>query len=87
MNNDITVLDFLGEFIDAFRSQLEDDQARWGDTWLHRTRKGQEDRIYNDYQDYWAHYEYGDQPIPWLKVIGNAYIAWIRENHPELFPE
>ena len=32
-------------------------------------------------------YPNADIPIPWLKIIGNAYIAWIREQHPESFPE
>ena len=80
------LVEFLPDFIEAFTKQLESDQDRWGNTWLNRTREGQEQRIEDDYKNYFDQYKYADKPVPWLKVIGNAYIAWIRDNHPELFP-
>jgi len=85
--NKMEVTDFLDEFIGVFREQLESDQERWGDTWLQRTRLGQESRIEDDYTNYFDQYKYAGTPVPWLKVIGNAYIAWIRENHPGIFIE
>ena len=81
------VIDFLDEFTDALRSQLEQDQKRWGGTWLQRTRKGQEERIMNDYRDYYDRFRLGNEPMPWLKVVGNAMIAWIREQHTDMFPD
>ena len=68
-------------------TQLESDEIEWGDTWLHRTKEGQEKRVQDDFQNYFDQFEYAGIPVPWLKVVGNAYIAWIREQHPELFPD
>lgn len=81
------LVDFLPEFTEALKEQIEADEKRWGDTWLKRTRKGQEGRIENDYKDYFDRYYHANIPIPWLKVVGNAMIAWIRENHPEIWEE
>jgi len=81
------VTDFLPEFVDALQKQLEDDEKRWGDTWLKRTRKGQEERIEDDYNNYFDMFKNANVPVPWLKVTGNAMIAWIRENHPEIWEE
>lgn len=79
--------DFIPEFTKAFEEKLKQDDLRWGNTWLKRTRKGQEERTINNYRDKFDKYLNGGQPIPWLSIIGDAYIAWVRENHPELFPE
>jgi hypothetical protein len=32
---------FLPEFMKALEQQLKEDDLRWGDTWLLRTREGQ----------------------------------------------
>ena len=81
------LLDYLPEFVSALEKQIENDNARWRDTWLKRTRKGQEERIEDDYNNYFDQYRNADIPVPWLKIVGNAFIAWTRENHPELFPK
>jgi len=81
------VWDFLDEFMKAFKIQLENDDSRWGDTWLKRTRKGQEERTIKEFNDYFDKYLNVGTPIPWLKVIGNALICWIREQHPEIWKE
>lgn len=81
------VWDFLPAFIEALEEQLKKDDVRWGDTWLKRTRKGQEERVYGDIQDYYDKYFNAGTPIPWLKIIGNCFIAWIRENNSDIFPE
>ena len=71
--------DYLPEFVKEFKSQLDSDQTRWGDTWKKRSIEGQEMRIKNDFMDYFDKFENANEPIQWLKVIGNAYIAWVRE--------
>lgn len=81
----IKVTDFTEEFIDALTTQLNKDQERWGNTWLKRTRAGQEERILGDILDYYDQYKNAGVPIPWLKIIGNCLIAWIRENHSEMW--
>ena len=81
------LLDFIPEFVKAFEEQLKADDKRWGDTWLKRTVAGQEERTAKTYKDYFDQYFNGGVPIPWLKIIGNAYICWVREQHPELFPD
>lgn len=73
------VWDFMTEFVAALRAQLQEDEERWGDTWRRRVRFGHEERIFNDFADYWDQYKNTGKPIPWLKVAGLAMIAWIRE--------
>ena len=75
--------DFLPEFIAEFEKQLASDFARWGNTWKHRDVGNQTDRVFARYRDYYDQYKNGGVEVPWLKVIGNAFIAWVRINHPE----
>ena len=79
--------DFVQEFIKAFTEKLISDEQRWGDTWLHRTRKGQEERTIKSFNDKFDKYLNGGQAIDWLSIIGDAFIAWVRENHPEIWKE
>jgi hypothetical protein len=81
------VWDFMEEFTKALKGQLESDEKRWGDTWLHRTRKGQEERTIANFNDKFDKYLNGGQPIDWLAIAGDALIAWVRENHPEIWSE
>lgn len=81
------VWDFLLEFCNALHDQLESDELRWGNTWLERTRSGQEERTGETFSRYFNEFFEEGKPIPWLKVAGNAMICWIRENHPELWKE
>lgn len=81
------VWDFLPQFVESLTKHLEDDEERWGDTWLHRTRKGQEERTIKSINDKFDQYLNGGQPIPWLNIAGESLIAWIRENHPEIWKE
>ncbi len=71
--------DYLPDFFGALKEQLESDEKRWGDTWKQYERDGQEDRIFLDYKNYYYQYKNAGVPIPWLKVAGNALIAWVRE--------
>ncbi len=80
-------VDFLDEFVEALRADLERGDEKWGDTWLNRTREGQEERIEQYIKDHFDRYRYADQPIHWVSIAGECLIAWVREQHPELFPE
>ena len=82
--NDILLLKHFHEFSNALVEQLKNDNKRFGITYLNRSRKGQERRIELRYNEYFDNYMFDDIPIPWMKVVGNAYIAWLRENHPEM---
>ena len=85
--NEMHVWIFLPEFVKALEAQLKDDENRWGVTFLNRTREGQEERIIDTFYGYFDDYEIDNKPMPWLKVAGNALIAWARENHPEIWPK
>jgi hypothetical protein len=77
----------LPEFVNALTEQLKSDDARWGDTWLKRTRKGQEERTIATFNDYFDRYLNAGEPVNWLKVAGGAFICWYREQHPEIWKE
>lgn len=80
--------EYLPEFVEALTRQLQEDDKRWGDTWLKRTRKGQEARTRETFRDYFDQFEHAGIPVPWLKVIGGAFICWLRDTgHPELWEE
>ena len=79
----MNLVDFLPETTKKLEVQLSKDQERWGDTWKHRTRDGQEDRVFARFNDYFDQYKNAGVPIPWLKIIGEAHIAMVREDHPE----
>jgi hypothetical protein len=83
--SDKKVWDFLPEFVTSLQKQLEDDDERWGDTWLKRTRYGQEDRTIATFNDYFDKWIAKKTPIPWMKIVGGALICWIREQHPEIW--
>ena len=73
------LIEYLPSFIEALKTQLAEDKKRWGDTYKYRPIDGQEDRTFNRFFDYYAQYKNAGTPIPWLKVIGNAFICWARE--------
>lgn len=77
------LLDFLPDFMDALEEQLTEDFKKWGNTWMNRSKLGQEQRIEDDFTNYFDQFEFGGTPVPWLKVVGNAYIAWVREQHSD----
>ena len=77
--------DFINEFADALTQQLHEDETRWGDTWLQRIPEGQEVRIEEHIKTYFDQWRNASIPIPWLKIAGLALIAWVRNNHPELY--
>ena len=79
--------DFVKEFSEALEEQLKSDAKRYGNTWLQRFPDGQEARIWERLQTYFDQYKNADVAIPWLKIAGLALIAWVRDNHPELFEQ
>jgi hypothetical protein len=83
--NNMKITDYIDEFVNALKKQLEDDEKRWGDTWLYRPKEGQELRTRARYNDYFDQFIMTGIPVPWLKIVGNAFICWIRDNHPEIF--
>jgi hypothetical protein len=81
----MNIWDFLPEFVIELENQLREDAKRWGDTWLKRTREGQELRTKETFRDYFDQFENSSIPVPWLKIAGGALICWVREKHPEFW--
>lgn len=73
---------WLPELMEALKEQLESDEQRWGEEWRHRLVVGQTRRTFARIRAYFAEWEVGGR-FPWLKVIGGAYICWIKLRHPE----
>jgi hypothetical protein len=78
------LLTVLPKFLVALQEQLESDFDRWGDEWRHRPTHGQEDRIFDRFFIYYDEWRNGGVPMPWLKIAGLAFIAWVRINYPTL---
>lgn len=74
---------FEQEVLPEMRNQIVRDHKKWGDTWKHRSRFGQEKRIFEKIQDYWDQFQYAGVPVPWYKIIGLCNIAIARENNLE----
>ncbi len=72
------LLTYLPEFVEALRSQLENDDMRWGDTWKERSIVGQEARTAERFTDYFDQFRNAGTPVPWLKIAGGAFICWVR---------
>jgi hypothetical protein len=83
--------DFLDEFCNYlqndFTYKLEADEKQWGDTWLKRTRKGQEARLAHSMRDRIDKFENGGQPLDEESMLGDLFINWIRRRHPEIWKE
>ena len=77
--------EYLPEFIDELRTQINSDNERWGDTWKERgliwNNLTQEERFYSWMEEKYIAYKYDDKPFPWLKVAGEAFIGLIREKY------
>lgn len=77
--------DFLPEFIEAFGEKLKKDAERWGNTWLLRPRIGQEERTIQSTNNRFDKYRNVGVPLDNMSIIGDCYINWIREQHPEFW--
>ena len=89
-------LEFIPEVFDKIQDRLAIDDERWGQEWLKRPIEESEDwenqdvRIFGRYDTYFEEARQSGDVMTeehWLKVIGNAIIAIVRLNHPELFPD
>lgn len=71
--------EYLPEFTESLKEQLQRDDERWGDTWKKRPIEGQEGRTRATFNDYFDKFENSGHKINWLAVAGNALICWLRE--------
>jgi hypothetical protein len=80
---------FFIPFALALQEQIFSDNERWGNEWKRRPIEATEDwehqnvRIINRINEYYTEWTDNDTPIPWLKVAGLAFIAWVRETQPD----
>lgn len=79
-----TVSSFVKPFTEELFKQLLSDEARHGSAWLKLPRQGQEERIFEAFARYKKEFDEG-QPMPWLKIAGNALIGWLRDKYPDLW--
>lgn len=87
MDEKLKNVDLINEldttFIDV-ALQLSEDQKRYGNTWKERglvwEGQPQEERFFAKIEQYLNDYREKGTPINWLKVIGEAHIAYVREN-------
>lgn len=77
------LLDYWEEFSEVMKAQIESDQKRWGDTWKNRglvwNGKPQEERMFTRFDDYKDQFEHGGNPVPFTKIVGEAFICWVRQ--------
>ncbi len=93
MNSGLSLLYYIWEFFRAFYEQIQEDDLRWGDEWkrrpIHKNREWphQNQRVFERIEEYYMDWVEKDIPIPWLKVCGNAFIAWVREKYPDTYSD
>ena len=87
----IRVVDFLEEFTKAIWDSLNQGEEKYGDSWLDPVDEDFEVETHsiNEIKLKFrkANLVVGDKPINWAAVAGYAMIAWIRKNHPEVWPK
>ena len=86
MDEKLKNVDLIVELEDTFAEvgdQLAMDEKRYGDTWKERglvfNGQSQEERFFQKMQEYVDDYRENGTPMPWLKIIGEAHIALVRE--------
>ena len=79
----VDLIDELSITFEDLEDQLLKDEKRWGDTWKKRglvwNNMPQEERFMIKMQEYYTDWKDMGVPIPWLKVLGEAHIALVRE--------
>jgi len=79
----VNLLTELEETFMEVKNQLRLDELRYGDTWKERglnfNGQSQEERFFLKILEYISDYRQNKKPINWLKVIGEAHIALVRE--------
>lgn len=86
MDNRLKDVDLIAELQGTFQDvtkQLVEDEKRWGNTWKERglvwNGLSQEERFFQKIQQYIDDYRENGTSINWLKVIGEAHIALVRQ--------
>ena len=83
------LIDYYPFFIRALEIQLNKDNRRWGNEWKKRPIEANDEwkhqniRVFDRFDDYLMDWLDKGIPIPWLKICGNAFIAYTRENNPD----
>lgn len=79
----------LPDLVHLMVRQLRSDYERWGDTWRKRPVEGQEVRAFERYRAYWDQWRARTESggMPWMKVIGEAWICVLRVISPEVMLE
>ncbi len=79
----VNLVDELDNTFIELESQLINDQIRWGDTWKERglvwNGQTQEDRFFQKIQQYYDDYHENGIAMPWLKILGEAHIARVKQ--------
>ena len=79
----VYLLEELDFTFDDVKEQLIEDEKRYGDTWKERglvwNGLSQEERFFSKIQEYITDYRENGTSINWLKVIGEAHIALVRQ--------
>ena len=78
--------DFVTEFIATLVDKLMADDVDWGDTWLRRPVKGQDQRMVDSLKIYIEKFENGAE-LDIMSIIGGCFIVWVRRTHPEFWKE
>ena len=73
------LIEYVPKMVEELTAQLEKDQQRWGDTWKTRPVEGQEMRMFARFHDYEDQFKQTGAPVPYMKIIGEALICWVRE--------
>jgi len=78
------LIETLPHTVKCMKLQLKSDFLRWGNTWKFRPVEGQEDRFVSKVLDYYDEYTHAGSPMPWLKILCEAHIAFTRkEQHDQ----
>jgi hypothetical protein len=83
----VKLWEFLPELMKVLEERLRSDDKRWGDTWLKRTRAGQDERFIASTNDRIDKYINAGAEIDYLAIIGDAFINWVRRTHSEHWPK
>ena len=79
------LIEYLPEVIEALTERLKVDDKKWGDTLKERGLfyggLCQEHRFKNWIDDKWEIWLNSNEDFPWLKIMGEAMIGYVREKY------
>lgn len=80
--------DYVDEFAAELKERLNEVEPRWKDAWLKAPRSGQFFRIMKSLSTCYNEWRFGeDKQYNYTDAIGNLFICWLRDKHPELSKE